>query len=277
MDAFRSSFIAGIRPRDADVYYMRPPGWMLDRGWALTAEVGGITERDGAGPHRQPSVAWIRGRSGAADLIIGGRHLGAAGDPPARLTLAGDRGPVDSWEISPGFFFRRIAVPAGVLDGSACSPFGSAAPRLMARAGWCRSRSSSSTCSRRHGDVRVRRRLARARIQPEDRPDLALDIEQARLWIRPIGRDVVLTLTGESPLKDFDKAPAVRVSAAGAPLAQFAPSSDFTQRITIPAKALSASGGVVTVDTELWFSPAERSGSPDKRHLGLRVYAVRAE
>ena len=48
---------------------------------ALTAEVGGITKRDGAGPHRQPSVAWIRGRSGAADLIIGGRHLGSAGDP----------------------------------------------------------------------------------------------------------------------------------------------------------------------------------------------------
>ena len=88
---------------------------------------------------------------------------------------------------------------------------------------------------------------------------------------------MVLTLTGESPLKYFEKAPSVRVSAAGAPLAQFAPSSDFTQRITIPAKALSASGGIVTVDTELWFSPAERSGSPDKRHLGLRVYSARVE
>ncbi len=204
-------FIAGIRPRDADVYYMRPPGWMLDRGWALTAEVGGITERDGAGPHRQPSVAWIRGRSGAADLIIGGRHLGAAGDPPARLTLAGDRGPVDSWEISPGFFFRRIAVPAGVLDGS-----GYVALRV------------SSTAADGSGRV-VPVALEQFDLQPEGtvmfgfvdgwhepeyNPKIAQawrwTSEQARLWIRPIGRDVVLTLTGESPLKYFDKAPAVR-------------------------------------------------------------------
>ena len=271
-------FIAGIRPRDADVYDMRPPGWMLDRGWALTAEVGGITERDGAGPHRQPSAAWIRGRSGAADLIIGGRHLGSAGDPRARLTLAGDRGPVDSWEIPPGFFFRRIAVPAGVLDGSGYVPL-----RV------------SSTAADGSGRV-VPVALEQFDLQPEGtvmfgfvdgwhepeyNPKTAQawrwTSEQARLWIRPVGRDVVLTLTGESPLKYFDKAPSVRVSAAGAPLAQFAPSSDFTQRITIPAKALSASGGIVTVDTELWFSPAERSGSPDKRHLGLRVYGVGVE
>jgi hypothetical protein len=271
-------FIAGIRPRDADAYYMRPPGWMLDRGWALTAEVGGITERDGAGPHRQPSVAWIRGRSGAADLIIGGRHLGSASDPPARLTLAGDRGPVDSWEISPGFFFRRIAVPAGLLDGSGYVPL-----RV------------SSTAADGSGRV-VPVALEQFDLQPEGavmfgfvdgwhepeyNPKIAQawrwTSEQARLWIRPISRDVVLTLTGESPLKYFDKAPSVRVNAAGAPLAQFAPSSDFTQRITIPAKALSGSGGIVTLDTELWFSPAERSGSPDKRHLGLRVYGVTVE
>ena len=32
-------------------------------------------------------MAWIRGRLGPADLIIGGRHLGSAGDSPARLTV----------------------------------------------------------------------------------------------------------------------------------------------------------------------------------------------
>jgi hypothetical protein len=271
-------FVAGIRPGDADAYYMRPPGWMLDRGWALTAEIGGITERDRAGPHRQPSVAWIRARSGAADLIIGGRHLGAAGDPPARLTLASDRGPIDAWEISPGYFFRRIVVPAGVLDGSGYVPL----------------RVSSTAADGSSGEVRVA--LEQFDLQPEGtvmfgfvdgwfepeyNPKTAQAwrwiSEQGRLWIRPVGRDVVLTIAGESPLKYFDAPPTVRVAAAGVVAARFAPSSDFAERVTIPAKALAASGGIVTIDTSLWFSPAERSGSPDKRHLALRVYSVRAE
>jgi Protein of unknown function (DUF2723) len=271
-------FVAGVRPGDADAYYMRPPGWMLDRGWALTAEVGGITERDGAGPHRQPSVAWISGRSGPADLIIGGRHLGSAGDPPARLTLAGDRGPIDSWQISPGFFFRRIAVPAGVLDGSRYVPL-----RV------------SSTAADGSGRV-VPVSLEQFDVQPEGtvmfgfvdgwyepeyNPRTAQAWRwmsgQARLWIRPIGRDVVLTIVGESPLRYFDEAPTVRVSAAGTSLAQFSPSSDFTERITIAAKALSASGGIVIIDSNQWFSPADRGESADKRHLGLRVYRVSVE
>ena len=60
-------FVGGARPGEADVYSMRPPGWMLDRGWALTAEVGGVTAKDGLGPHVQPSVAWVRSRPSAAD------------------------------------------------------------------------------------------------------------------------------------------------------------------------------------------------------------------
>ena len=271
-------FVAGVRPGDADAYYMRPPGWMLDRGWALTAEVGGITERDGAGPHRQPSVAWIRGRSGAADLIIGGRHLGSPGDPAARLTLAGDRGPVDSWEIPPGFFFRRMTVPAGVLEGTGYVPL-----RVSSTAADGSDR--VVPVSLEQFDLQPEGTVMFGFVdgwhEPEYNPKTAQAwrwmSEQGRLWIRPVGRDVVLTVTGESPLKYFDKAPSVRVSAAGTPLAQFAPPSDFTQRITIPARALSASGGIVTIDTELWFSPAERSGAPDKRHLGLRVYGVRVD
>ena len=80
---------------------------MLDRGWALTAEVAGITARDGAGPHRQPSVAWVRPRSDEALLMIGGRHLGAAGD--IRLSLTLDGRPLHSLDAKPGFFFARVA------------------------------------------------------------------------------------------------------------------------------------------------------------------------
>ena len=64
-------FVGGARPGNADVYAMRPPGWMLDSGWALTAEVAGVTARDGLGPSVQPSIAWVRARESAADLVLG--------------------------------------------------------------------------------------------------------------------------------------------------------------------------------------------------------------
>ena len=50
-------FVGGARPGAADWYVIQPPGWMPDRGWALTAEVAGVTERDKLGPDVAPSVA----------------------------------------------------------------------------------------------------------------------------------------------------------------------------------------------------------------------------
>ena len=39
--------------------------------------------------------------------------------------------------------------------------------------------------------------------------------EKAALWVRPIGRDVILRLVGESPLRYFDAAPRVRILIGG--------------------------------------------------------------
>ncbi|HET9010582.1 MAG TPA: glycosyltransferase family 39 protein, partial [Gemmatimonadaceae bacterium] len=97
-------FVGGARPGDADVYAMRAPGWMLDRGWALTAEVAGVTARDGWGPHLQPSVAWVRARPDAATLILGGRHL-VDGAAPVRIAVVLDGATLDSFETGPGYFF----------------------------------------------------------------------------------------------------------------------------------------------------------------------------
>jgi len=268
-------FVAGTRPGNADAYFMRSPGWMLDRGWALTAEVGGVTEKDGAGPHLRPSVAWVRARPGAAEMIIGGRHLGAAADPRARVALSNDAGPIDSWEIGPGFFFRRVTLPAGALAGEGYVPL-----RVSSAAADGSSRTIRVGLEQfdLQPDGTVMFGFIDGWYEPEYNPKTAQSwrwiSEHGRLWIRPVGRDVTLTLTGESPLRYFDTAPAVKVTAAGVVLAQFAPSADFTQRITIPAKALATSGGVVTIDSQLWFSPADRGGPPDKRHLALRMFGV---
>jgi hypothetical protein len=98
--------------------------------------------------------------------------------------------------------------------------------------------------------------------------------EKARLWVRPVGRDVTLVISGESPLKYFESAPEVRVLASGAEVERFAPAADFSQAITVPAQALAASDGMLTVESSLWFTPAQRGESADQRHLALRVYSV---
>ena len=271
-------FVAGTRPGAADAYTMRPPGWMLEQGWALTAEVGGITARERLGPHVQPSVAWVRARPEAASMILAGRHLGSAGEPTARLTLEGESGRIDSWDVAPGGFFRHVHLPAGSLAGSGYLPL-----RISAAA------ADDSGRQVRVGleqfDLQSDGVILYGYIdgwhEPEYNPETGRSwrwlSERARLLVKPVGRDLRLTLTGESPLRYFDRAPSVRVSVAGVEISRFSPDRDFTHEVTIPAKGLTLSGGVVVVESDLYFTPAERGESADQRHLALRIYSVNLE
>jgi hypothetical protein len=85
---------------------------------------------------------------------------------------------------------------------------------------------------------------------------------------------VTLVLAGESPLRYFDHPPTVVVRAGSREIARFSPAADFTQSIVVPADALDASSGQLSVDTDLTFAPAERGQSQDQRRLGLRLFSV---
>jgi len=247
---------------------------MLDRGWALTAEVAGVTARDGLGPHRKPSVAWIRARSEEATLIIGGRHLGAAGDPPVQIDLSLRGQPLETFEVKPGFFSRRIALRPG----------------LLADIGYLPLEVASHAANGAKGTVPVG--LEQFDVQSPGMPMIAVDegwyepeynprtsrswrwtSETAVLWVRPIGRNVTLTISGESPLRYFDAAPAVLVSVGDREVARFNPSSDFVQSIVLPADALAVADGRVVMTSDKFFVPAERDRSQDQRHLALRIYS----
>lgn len=263
-------YVGGVRPVSAEWYLMRPPGWMLDRGWALSAEIGGVSARDAAGPHLQPSVAWVRARREPALLMIGGRNLHTS--LASLLTLSRGDVVIDRWEIPPGFFFRPVQLAAGILDGDGYLP-------LSMRAA--------------SADNQVRVSLEQFDLQPDgvamtgfmegwQEPEYNSTTarswrwmsERALVWVRPTGRAVTLTLAGESPLRYFDRAPSVRVSIGGQELARFSPSADFTQQVRLPAAALETAGGRVVVESDRWFVPAERGESPDRRHLALRIYQV---
>jgi hypothetical protein len=273
-DFIEPPFVGGTRPGDSDLYAMQAPGWMLDRGWALTAEIAGVSAREGLGPHRKPSVAWVRARPEEATLSIGGRNLGGSDSPPMQVLLALGGRPLDSFDVKPGFFSRRIALPAGSLNGTGYLPL-----EVSARP------ASGSTAVLPVG-------LEQFDLQSPGMPMLAVDdgwyepeynprtarswrwmSEKAVLWVRPIGRTVTLTLSGESPLTYFAASPAVTVTVGTLEVARFSPSSDFTQSIVVPSDALSAAEGRVVITSDKFFVPAEREGSLDKRHLSLRIYS----
>jgi hypothetical protein len=80
---------------------------------------------------------------------------------------------------------------------------------------------------------------------------------------------------GESPRRYFNAAPKVVLRAGEKTLATLSPEDDFQMTARVPASALQASGGVLTLTTDRVFVPAEvRSGSNDRRRLGLRIYNV---
>jgi hypothetical protein len=101
--------------------------------------------------------------------------------------------------------------------------------------------------------------------------------ERAELWVRPIGRAVTLSLTGESPKRYYDSAPHVRVLAGDREIAAFDPAADFEQSITLTPDVLAAAGGRVTIESSKFFVPAERGSGADQRHLAMRIYQVHVE
>ena len=263
-------YVGGLRPGNADWYDMRPPTWMLDRGWALSAEIGGVSARDAAGPHLQPSVAWVRAGERPMLLMYGGRNLST--NTATELVLSKGETVLERATVAPGFFFRLLPIPPALTGGTGYLPLSirtSSGPQVPV--------------SLEQFDVQPDGLEMFGFVdgwqEPEYNPLTARawrwTSERSSLWVRPIGKDVQLTISGESPLRYFDTAPAVAVSIGGQEVGRFAPANDFTQSIRLPAALLEANAGRVTIESNRWFVPAERGESADRRHLAIRMYEVK--
>jgi hypothetical protein len=266
----REAFISGVRPDILDLVSIdSPPGWFAETGWHLTPETLNLSEQQG----RTEAVAYIRNRPDAALLVLGGKSTQAAGGKPARASVAIGGRVIDEWEVAAGArFFKRILLEPGTLAGD--GPF----TRLVA---------SYKGADGRPEPVRLTQLMIAS-------PQSVFHVEHAgwneseysdqmqRRWrwttaraetfVNAAGRDLTLTIAGESPLRYFDTAPHVTIRAGNQALATAQPSSDFELTVKVPAAALAASDGMLTIETDQSFVPHERSGSPDRRTLGLRIF-----
>jgi hypothetical protein len=264
----------GMRPSAVRWYRMAAPGWFVEEGWSLTPEAAGMSRLMTRGPHFAPIVANVRRRSGAARLLIGGRNLAAASDPAARITLSIDNAPFQEFTAPPGFFLHVFDIPAGRLDGA-----GSLATITV-------------TSTPASGAVAIPTAIEQFDVQAADQlmwgydngwqeaeysPGLGVwrwTSDKATLRVIGDARPVRVTLWIESPLRYFDDAPLVRAVAGGRELAAAALSESREWRFDVPADALRAGNGTITIETDRTFSPAERSGAADQRRLGLRVFSI---
>jgi hypothetical protein len=98
--------------------------------------------------------------------------------------------------------------------------------------------------------------------------------DRATLHIIGPPRAVRVTMVVESPLRYFDTAPVVKVRAGEREIASATVNEARDWTFDAPRDALAASGGVLTIETDRTFVPAERSGGADRRRLGLRIFAI---
>lgn len=269
--------MSGALPSGVDWYELSNPGWFVGEGWALTPETAGVASRDDRGPARRPIAAWIRRRPESAFMMIGGRHLGACGQPDERFEARLDGRLLDTWVVgpSPGFFLRAIALPAGSLVGS--GPYSELSIAATAADGVIRSVDAAIEQFDVQSDRPVHG-FDQGWYQPEydsaERRLFRWAGPWATLRIHRQGRDVTLRLTGDSPLKHAGAVPVVTVRVGSTILGQFTPSSAFTYEVQVPAASLDAAEGVVTLEADRSFVPDETMHNGDRRLLGVRIYDV---
>ena len=269
---------SGIRPVGADWYRLAPPGWFASEGWSLTPETGGLALATARGPDRRPIEAWLRRRAEPMHLVIGGRHLGNAGDPAADFELAIDGAVRDRWTttVDERNFLRFMDLPDGLAGA------GDYARLTVASrpAGGDRRQASSAV---RQFDVQPAGRMISA--FGEGWHEEEYDPATGRRWRWTSGRavlrvkgpvsDVDLVLRGESPLRYFDAPPDVQVTAGGRIIARFQPAADFAWTVRIPAADVGRAAGAIAIETTPVYRPGEAEGTADERELGLRLFETR--
>ncbi|HXW07985.1 MAG TPA: DUF2723 domain-containing protein [Vicinamibacterales bacterium] len=271
---FADVYVGGARPDILDWHMYGRPGWFLERGWALTPEIAGITARDGWGPHLRPSVGWVRQREGELLLMIGGRHLGPPADPPVRVEVFLGDVPVARLVVPPGPFLHFEPLPPDRAAGQGYAPLsvraeatepGPVPPVALEQFNI----QSADVVQFAYGPG-----WHEPELNPSTRRSWRWMSEAADLVIQPDSQGVRIRVLGEDPRHYYEAPPHLLLTAGDRELAELTPDGDFAFEAAVPADAVSASGGILTLRASTSFVAGERTGTADRRRLALRIYAV---
>ena len=269
-----SPTFGGMRPAGLDWVRIATPGWFAEEGWALTPETAGMARLMGRGPHLGPITARVRRAGAARRVLVGGRNLAGPADPAARISMAVDGRMLDSWDVAPGFFLRTVDLPEGALAGD-----GSFAALTL--------QSTAAT-----GEASIPSAIEQFDLQPVETMMWGFDegwheaeyTPALGVWrwtsdravIRIVGATtaVRVTLRFEPPVRYFEAATDVNVSAGKIDVATASVSDANTLTFDVPFDAIVANDGRIAITTTNIFVPAERGGAPDRRRLGLRVFEL---
>ena len=276
--------LGGARPTGVDWYRFNGlPGWFAAEGWALTPETGGLARATTMGVDHEPIDAYVRRRDGPMHLVVGVRDLGSSGAPVTAFTITIDGTAVDRWTLDrtrEASALRFIDLPSGLPPGQ-----GELA-HLAITAGAATPGQPTADVAVRQFDIQPAGTLVHgfgegwheAEYDEATGRSWRWTSERAVLRVAPAKR-VSLTLTGESPLRYFETAPRLRVTAAGRVIAELRPRGrdDFTWNVTVPEEAVVAAAGAIAVETDRVYLPGAAEGTADARRLGLRLFEVKLD
>jgi hypothetical protein len=273
--------LGGTRPLGVDWYRFERPGWFAGQGWSLTAEAGGLARATATGPDHRPIEAWVRRRPGPMHLVVGGRHLGDPGDPSAEFELAVDGRVRDRWTLTVGDrnFLRFLDLPEGIESGEG----GYARLTIASHAAGSGDRRAAVAV--RQFDVQPARQMVYGFAEGWHEEEY--DFPTGRRWrwtseksvirLKGPAQAVRITMRGENPLKYFDDAPTVRVTAGGRAVAELRPAADFEWTVNVPAEDILRAEGAIAIETDHVYLPGIAEGTADQRHLALRLFECRVD
>jgi hypothetical protein len=214
-------------------------------------------------------------------LMVGGRHLGDPGDPAAEFELAIDGQVRDRWAVTVDQrnFFRFLDLPEGVTAGNG------AFAHLTIVSHAAGGNDHRAAAAVRQFDIQSADQIIAGFAEGwhEDEYDVATGLhwrwtsEKSVIRVNGPSHTVRLTIRGENPLRYFDTAPTVRVTAGGRVVAERKVSDDFEWSVLVPADDVARSEGAIAIETDRTYLPGVAEGSGDERHLALRLFECRID
>jgi hypothetical protein len=281
--SFRRKFLMTRVPADRlDWYEIAPPGWMADEGWSLSLETSGVAQNDDLRTGVRPAVVFVRQRSGATVLMIGGRNVSGPAGPSVRIDLSIGDALFDSWTVAPDpeMFFKMWQLPAGTL--SAEEPY----LRLEVRATPIGANATPFEVVYEQFDLQpvdsVVWGLDTDWYPEEYQEDIAVPWRWSgptgTLRVHHAGRDVILRIRGEVPLAHLGGPPRLSVRTGDRLITQtIVHDTAMDLQVRVPADALTESGGRLTVETDRSFVPDDVLHNGDGRRLGVRAFQIELE